>query len=118
MLKNNQSFLRKTNTKSLKQSKLITQRPKPIFESPKPIFCIKSVIIQHLKTSHNLSKTIKFPKYDTFYSHSKAETAINKSDIDEVFKSIYTTIISNIKNFLGKCSGWIVDSVIKRYITP
>ena len=54
---------------------------------------------------------------DTFYSHSKAETAINKSDIDEVFKSIYTAIISNIKTFLGKGSGSIVDSVIKRYIT-
>ena len=53
----------------------------------------------------------------TFYSHSKAETAINKSDIDEVFKSIYTAIISNIKTFLGKGSGSIVDSVIKRYIT-
>ena len=32
-------------------------------------------------------------KYDTFYSHSKAETIINESDIDDVFESIYTTII-------------------------
>ena len=37
-------------------------------------------------------------KYDTFYSHSKAETIIKKSDISDVFQSIYTTVISNIKN--------------------
>ena len=33
-------------------------------------------------------------KYDNFYSNSKAE---NESDIDDVFQSIYTTIIT--KNF-------------------
>ena len=27
-------------------------------------------------------------KFDTFYSHSKAETFINESDIDDVFESI------------------------------
>ena len=32
-------------------------------------------------------------KYDTFYSHSKAETVTDESDIDDVFQSIYTTII-------------------------
>ena len=32
-------------------------------------------------------------KYDTFYLHRKAETIINESDIDDVFESIYTTII-------------------------
>ena len=41
-------------------------------------------------------------KYDTFYSHSKAETIINESDIDDVFESIYNTIISNIQISLGK----------------
>ena len=51
-------------------------------------------------------------KYDTFYSHSKAETVINESDIDYMFKSIYTAIISKIQKFLGKVSGWIIDSVI------
>ena len=35
-------------------------------------------------------------KYDTFYSHSKAKTIINESDIDDVFELIYTTTISNI----------------------
>ena len=51
-------------------------------------------------------------KYDTFYSHSKAEAIINESDIDDVFKPIYTTVISNIKKSLGKGSGRITDSVI------
>ena len=35
-------------------------------------------------------------KYDTFYSHWKAEPIINVNDIDDVFESVYTTIISNI----------------------
>ena len=35
-------------------------------------------------------------KYDTFYSHSKSEISIIGSDNDYAFKSIYTTIISNI----------------------
>ena len=37
-------------------------------------------------------------KYDNFYSNSKAEIIINDSDIDNVFESIYTTIISNMQN--------------------
>ena len=44
-------------------------------------------------------------KYDTFYSHSKAETIINESDIDGVFKLNYITVISNIQKYLGKGSG-------------
>ena len=44
-------------------------------------------------------------KYDTFCLHSKGETIINENDIDDVFQSIYTTIISNIQNSLGKSSG-------------
>ena len=50
-------------------------------------------------------------KHAIFYSNSKAEIIINESDIDDVFWSIYTTIISNIQKFLGKGSGWIIDSV-------
>ena len=51
-------------------------------------------------------------KYDNFYSSSKAEIIINESDIDDVFKSIYTTIITNIQKSLGKGSGWIIQSLI------
>ena len=56
-------------------------------------------------------------KYYTFYSNSKAEIIINEGDTDDLFKSIYTTIISNIQKSLGKNSGWILDSVIDHNIS-
>ena len=37
---------------------------------------------------------------------------ISESDIDHVFRSIYTTVISSIQKALGKGSGWVIDSVI------
>ena len=55
-------------------------------------------------------------KYDTFHSYSKAEIIINERDIDDVFESIYTTIISNIRKSFGKGSGWINHSVIENSI--
>ena len=68
---------------------------------------IQSLILQSLKKESD-DKT----KYDTFYSNSKAETIANKSDIDNLFKSIYTKVTSNIQISLGKGSGWITDSGI------
>ena len=56
-------------------------------------------------------------KYDNFYSSSKAEIIINESGINDVFKSIYTTIITNIHKFLGKGWGWIIDSVIDNTVS-
>ena len=50
--------------------------------------------------------------FDNFYSSSKAYVIINESDIDDVFQSVYATIITNIQKTLGKGSGWIIDSVI------
>ena len=41
-------------------------------------------------------------KYDIFYLNSKAETIINQNDIDGVFESVYTTIISNIQKSIRK----------------
>ena len=38
---------------------------------------------------------------------------INKSDFDYMFQSIYTPIISNIQNSLGKGSGWNYKRIIK-----
>ena len=55
-------------------------------------------------------------KYDTFYSHSKAKTIINESDIDDVFELIYTTTMSNIPKSLWKSSGRIINSVIDHSI--
>ena len=56
-------------------------------------------------------------KCENFYSSSKAEIITNESDIDVVFKSIYTTIIESIQKSLGKGSGWIIDSVIDHSIS-
>ena len=36
--------------------------------------------------------------------------------IDYVFESIYTTVISNLQKYLGKGSGWIIYSVIDHNI--
>ena len=49
-------------------------------------------LVLEFKKNRNWWKT----KYDTSYSHSKVETIINESDINDVFESIYTTVISNI----------------------
>ena len=63
-------------------------------------------------------------KYDNFYSSSKAqkyllnaEIIINESDIDDVFQSICTAIITNIQKSLGKGSSWIIDSVIDHTVS-
>ena len=52
-----QSLIKKKNRKSVKQSEIITYQPKT-FENPN-IVDIKSVIIEHPKTSHKLSKSIR-----------------------------------------------------------
>ena len=55
-------------------------------------------------------------KDDIFYLNSKAETIINQNDIDGVFESVYTIIISNIQKSIRNGLGWIVDSVIDHSI--
>ena len=47
--------------------------------------------------------------YSVFYSNSKAEAILNESEIDDLFRSISSPIISNINKFLGQGSGWIKD---------
>ena len=49
-------------------------------------------------------------KYSIFYSNSNAETIIYQSDIDYVFESMYSAIISSIQKSLGKDSGWNINS--------
>ena len=56
-------------------------------------------------------------KYTTFHSNLKTETIINESDIDDVFESTYTKIISNIQEYLGEGSGWIIDSAVRHTIS-
>ena len=43
--------------------------------------------------------------------NSKAERVTNESDIDDVFESIYGTIILNTQKSQGKGPGWTIDSV-------
>ena len=60
-------------------------------------FNFAATIVLEFKKRQSYDKTL----YSTFYSNSKAETIINESDIDDVFESIYSTIISNIQKSLG-----------------
>ena len=46
----------------------------------------------------------------------KYQKSYYESDIDDVFESICTTIIANIKKYLEKGSGWIIDSVVGHFI--
>ena len=55
-----QSYLNKKNKKLVKRSKIITQQPKLIENSN--IIDLKSVTIEHPKTSHKLSKTVSQDK--------------------------------------------------------
>ena len=55
-------------------------------------------------------------KYSTFYSSSTEETIINESNIDDLFESIYSAVISNIQKSLGKGLSWIINSVVSRTI--
>ena len=64
-----QSFIIKKNTKSVKQSEIITYQPK-IFENPN-IVDIKSVTTEYPKTSHKLSKTEKLGYNSSVYSDIK-----------------------------------------------
>ena len=58
-------------------------------------------LVLAFKKIQNEDKT----KYDNFYLTSKAEIIINESDIEDVFQSIYPTIITNIHKSLGNGSG-------------
>ena len=65
-------------------------------------------LVLELKKIQSDDKTL----YKIFYAISQAEAIINESDIDDVFESIYSTIISNTQKYMGKILGLIIDSVI------
>ena len=73
-----------------------------------------TALVLVFKKIKNIVKRVKF---DNFYSSSKGEIIINESDIENVFKSVCTIIITNIQKSLGKGSGWIIDSVIDHTIS-
>ena len=91
MRKNTINHSGKKTKKMVKQSKMITEQPKPI-EKPN-IVDIKSVIKEQQKASRKLFKTIR----------------LNESDADDVFESIYIKIISNMEKLLGESSSEIID---------
>ena len=73
-------------------------------------FTIKNKLIEcclSLKVLKNDDKTLN----SNFYSNLKAETVVEESDIDDVLKSIYITVISYLQKSLGQGSGWIINSV-------
>ena len=43
------------------------------------------------------------PKWDTFYSHSNAEIVSVSYIDDNLFRSIYTTVISDMQIFSNRC---------------
>ena len=71
--KHYQSFIKNKNPKSVKKSEIITYQPKTFDNSD--IVYIKSVITEHLKTSHKLSETIshaeKVGSSSSLYSDTK-----------------------------------------------
>ena len=67
-----------------------------------------TTLILEFKKIQSNDKTL----YRTFYSNSKADTIFNEGCINDVFESIYSTIILNIQKFLRQDSGWITDSVM------
>ena len=76
-----QSFIRKKNRKSVKQPEIFTDQPK-VFDTVD----IKSVITEHPKTSHKLSKTTrqsaKGGSNITFYSDTKKrEYFLNEKNV-------------------------------------
>ena len=74
------SFIRKKNTKSVKQSEIITYQPKP-FENPN-IVLIKSVVTEYPKALHKLSKAEKVAFNSSLYRDTKkSEIFLNKKKL-------------------------------------
>ena len=74
-----QSFIRRKNRKSVKQSKIITYQPKT-FEKPNSVD-IKSVITEHPKTSHKLSKTLREVEKEGCNSSLYSEKFLNEKNL-------------------------------------
>ena len=71
-----QSFIRRKNRKSVKQSKIITDQPKT-FENRSTV-CMKQVITEYRKTSHKLSKSIMQAEKVGFNSSLYSDTKKGK----------------------------------------
>ena len=76
-------------------------------------FKFVTTLVLLFKTIESVDKI----KVVNFHLSSKAEIIIHESDIDDVFESIYFTIISNTQKSLTKSLGWIINSVIDHIIS-
>ena len=56
-------------------------------------------------------------KYSTFYLNPKAEIIIHGSDIDNVFESIYNTVVTKIQQYQAVGLVWTIDSVEEQNIS-
>ena len=101
--KHYQSFLRKKNRKSVKQSEIITYLPKT-FQNP-IILDIISVITKHPKTSDRLSKTIG--KCEKVGSHSFLHSDTMKVKI--FFQRKIIKITDREHSFKGYASTYNVE---------
>ena len=94
--------------KSFNSELQLEDNKSPIKNKPKKLlielrrFKFVTALVLVLKRIESDDKTI----YNTFYSRSKAEKVINESDIDNVFESIYTTIISNMQKLSKERIDW------------
>ena len=98
------------DTESAIKSKLIN-----LLTKLKGFKVVAALVLKHEKKKKRKENDDK-TKFNTLYLKSKEETVINEKDIDFVFESVYTAIISNKQKSLGKGSGWIIDSVIDHNI--
>ena len=98
------SFCNVEILKSFNSELQLEDNESPIKNKPKKLlielrgFNFVTTLVLVLKKIESDNETI----YNTFYSQSKAEKVINESDIDNVFESIFTTIISNMQKLSKK----------------
>ena len=79
-----ESFLRKKNKKSVKQSKIITYQPKTF-----DIVDIKSAVTEHPKTSHKLPKTIRKSEKVSSNSSLHSDTKKSKNFLNEKNENMF-----------------------------
>ena len=83
------------DTDSVIKSKLIH-----LFSELKGIKFVKTLVLVFKKKEREDAT-----KYDNFYSSSKVEINIKENEMDDVFQSIYTIIITKMQISFGKVSG-------------
>ena len=71
------------------------------------------MVLKFKKTTINKDET----KYSTCYLNSKTETINHDTNIDSIFESIYSAIMTKMQKCQGEGSGWTIDSVENKKLT-